>query len=108
MPKSSYGAVLREARTRLGMSLTDAASAAEIDPSVLSRIERGEQKELALSRAVRLCWALGISLDTLVAGVVKPLPRRPNGDRKRELADLKRLVKDVLGRIESMEKRASL
>lgn len=59
-----YGAVLRNKRTAMNLSLRVLAQRAQITASHLLRIERG-QSEPSLGIAARLCDALELSLDDL-------------------------------------------
>lgn len=61
----SYGKIIRNVRLAKGFLLKDLADATGLSPAFLSRLERGERRELTLSNATAICDALGISLDLL-------------------------------------------
>lgn len=56
---------LRELRTKLGLTLEEVASRADIDVSTLSRLESGKRR-LALDHLPRLASALSVSTDDLL------------------------------------------
>jgi transcriptional regulator with XRE-family HTH domain len=62
---SWLGHAVRDARSVSGKSLRELAAEVGMTPSMLSKIENGSRKDLRLSTAVRLCRAVGLSLDQL-------------------------------------------
>lgn len=57
---------MRRTRERLGLTLSDLAERTGIDPSMLSRYERGAMDPSA-TKAVLVARALGVSLESLVS-----------------------------------------
>ncbi len=57
---------LRQLRFERGLTLAEAAGAAGIDPSTLSRLESGSRR-LTLAHVARLARALGVGTDELLA-----------------------------------------
>lgn len=62
---ASYGTVIRKARLAKGIPLKELADATGLSSTFLSRLERGERRELTLSNAIAICDALGLSIDLL-------------------------------------------
>lgn len=62
------GNVLADARRRKGLTLQALSRVAKVDPSLISRLERGRTSDIRISVAARLCAALGLRLDDLVGG----------------------------------------
>lgn len=62
---ANYGSKILAARCGEGMTVRALAEAAGVSPSFISRLERGEIKDVGLSRAAVLCDILGLSLDEL-------------------------------------------
>lgn len=100
MPTPAYGSRLKMARTGAGLSLREAAGAAGMDPSLLSRIERGEVSDIGLSKAVALCAAYGITLEDLIGSQA---PRK-KAIKNRRTTKAKRLLEAAVAEIEAMEK----
>lgn len=71
MPHGSatYGSIVRTARLGKGMSLADLADATGLSAAFLSRLERGERRELTLSNAIAICDVLDLSLDRVAKAV---------------------------------------
>lgn len=65
---ATYGAIIRKARLSQRRSLADIAEATGLSATFLSRLERGERRELTLSNAAAICDALGLPLDRLAHG----------------------------------------
>ncbi len=61
-----FGAAVRAERTRLGLAQRDLAYAADMDPSVVSRIEHGRVSP-GLLVLHRIADGLGTPLDVLLA-----------------------------------------
>ena len=62
---STLGDRIRNARKKYGLGFIETARRADIDKSLLSRLERGERNDVRLSTALRLSKALRISLADL-------------------------------------------
>lgn len=60
------GELIRQLRERRGWSQRELALAAQVDPSVVSRLERGLQDDVKLSVVVALARVLDVSIDHLV------------------------------------------
>lgn len=67
----TIGERLRQLRVANGMSLRDAAAAADLSPSFISLVERGET-EIAISRLIRLADSYGIVVADLLDNVHEP------------------------------------
>jgi len=65
---------LRELRTERGLTLQQVSDRANIDVSMLSRLESGKRR-LALDHIPSLAAALGVSADDLLGGAPPPDPR---------------------------------
>ena len=65
---------LRELRTERGLTLQQVGDRANIDVSMLSRLESGKRR-LALDHIPSLAAALGVSADDLLGGAPPPDPR---------------------------------
>ena len=65
---------LRELRTERGLTLQQVSDRANIDVSMLSRLESGKRR-LALDHIPSLATALGVSADDLLGGAQPPDPR---------------------------------
>lgn len=98
MPRTTFGAAFRAARERLGMTLRDAALAADIDPSLLSRIESGAT-DPSLSRAARLAAALDVSLDEIVGTKRKSVRNAKTSTALRQAIRLLNQAKERMERI---------
>jgi len=78
------------------MSQLDLAFAAEVDRTVISRIERGLANPSVLTLAT-ICYALGITLSDLFKDVVEAFPpdqnesRRANAAQPKQVARVRRL-----------------
>lgn len=100
----SIGVVLAEARSRKGLSLQALARAAKVDPSLISRLERGKVLDVRVSVAARLCGALGLRLDDLVDLRRKgELPDR--GPTYAELDRVRRSLQGVVDLLAEMARR---
>ena len=64
MPDSKVKNRLRETRLRLGLTIVELAKKSGVDPSAISRIERGLRKPKAETLR-KLADALGVPLDWL-------------------------------------------
>jgi DNA-binding Xre family transcriptional regulator len=73
---ASLGEAVRDARGVSGKSLRELAAEVGMTPSMLSKIENGSRKDLRLSTAVRLCRAVGLSLDQLTGLTSQVADRR--------------------------------
>jgi transcriptional regulator with XRE-family HTH domain len=71
------GETIRHLREARGLTMVDLARAAGIDHAVVSRLERGLQRDLTVSALIGLARALGVAVDTLLA--VSPEVRRGSG-----------------------------
>lgn len=60
-----FGKVLREARSRQGLSQEKLAELSDLDRTFISMIERGKRKP-TLDTAHRLSYALGMKLSALI------------------------------------------
>ena len=65
---------LRELRTTQGLTLREVAARANLDVSMLSRLEAGKRR-LALDHVPGLAAALGVSADELLGPARAPDPR---------------------------------
>ena len=78
---SRFGARVREARTRQGMTLDELAAASGISRATLSNIERGEHSP-SLTRATDVARTLGVSLAQLLGEEERrPTVTIPRGER---------------------------
>lgn len=78
---SRFGARVREARSRQGLTLEDLASAAGISRATLSNLERGEHSP-SLNAATDVARALGVSLAQLLGEEERrPTVTIPVGER---------------------------
>jgi transcriptional regulator with XRE-family HTH domain len=68
------GELLRQLREQKGWSQRDLSVAAHIDPSVVSRLERGLQSDVKLSVVIPIATALEVSIDLLVGQSRSPHP----------------------------------
>jgi transcriptional regulator with XRE-family HTH domain len=98
MPNTTYGTVLKRMRERKGLTIREVAMAADIDPSLLSRLETGSVTDISLTRAASLCGVLGLSLDDLAG--VKAIRRPTPNPRAKTVRDLLKAALDELGRLE--------
>jgi transcriptional regulator with XRE-family HTH domain len=71
------GETIRHLRGARGLTMVDLARAAGIDHAVVSRLERGLQRDLTVSALVGLARALGVAVDTLL---VAPPPTGVGSD----------------------------
>jgi len=78
------GDTIRHLREARGLTMVDLARAAGIDHAVVSRLERGLQRDLTVSALIGLARALGVAVDTLLT--VSPEVRRGSGTLIGELA----------------------
>ena len=85
---------VRSARERRGWNLQQLSDAANVDKSILSRIEAGEREDVRLSTAVSICRALGIRLDDF-AGVSDGAPSRI----RHELVDVAEVLEQAADRL---------
>ncbi len=69
-----FGASLREARLKLGISQEELAMKAEVDRTYVSGIERGRRNPSLLMMG-RLADALGLPLKDLLAGLEPQQPK---------------------------------
>lgn len=71
---SSLGKRVRQHREAAGLSIRQLAEAVGASHSSISRLERGDLKEIRSSTLIALADCLGVSLDDLVHGEEKPTP----------------------------------
>jgi transcriptional regulator with XRE-family HTH domain len=71
---SSLGQRVRQHRKAAGLSIRQLAEAVGAAHSSLSRLERGDLKEVRSSTLIALADCLGVSLDDLVHGEAEPTP----------------------------------
>ncbi len=64
----TFGDVIRQRRLLLGLTMTDVGERGGIDDGTISRIERGHL-QASMTTAVRLCLALALSFDALLAAL---------------------------------------
>jgi transcriptional regulator with XRE-family HTH domain len=62
---------LKRLRTRAGLTLTELAAAADVEPAVIVRLEAGQQRSAIHETVVRLARALRVTTDELC-----PVPAR--------------------------------
>jgi transcriptional regulator with XRE-family HTH domain len=79
-----FGAKIKLTRTERGMTQAELATAAEVGPNYVPRIERGEMTP-SVDAAFRLSRALGLTLDDLCSSKGK---RDPLGSASRQIAAL--------------------
>ena len=91
IPHNSIGKTLKTARERRGLSLQQTAEKAGIDPTLLSRMERGVVRDVKLTTLASLAATLTFSLDDF-ATEAKLLPRKryigPDGIADADIAPL--------------------
>ncbi|NTV62023.1 MAG: helix-turn-helix transcriptional regulator [Oscillochloris sp.] len=71
------GQILRALRERHNWDQSALARHAEVDQSVISRLENGRQSDVKLSVVVALAHALGVRIDTLVISSTPPAEEKP-------------------------------
>lgn len=75
-----FGVGVRSARSAKGWTQVQLAIAAGLAPNTVARVERGELG-VSLDAALRLCDALGVTIEATVASAVTS-PRGVTGDTK--------------------------
>lgn len=99
-----FGAKIKQCRTERGMTQAELATAAEVGPNYVPRIERGEMTP-SVDAAFRLSRALGLSLDEACSAKGK---RDPAGSAARQLAALSDVdlagMKRTLEAVETLRK----
>jgi transcriptional regulator with XRE-family HTH domain len=100
MSANNYGELLKRARDKKTLSLRQVADLAEIDPSLLSRVESGKV-DLSLGRAAALCTVLGLSLDALVGNERKGALRKGGRPNTKPVRDL---LERALRKLEEIDK----
>jgi transcriptional regulator with XRE-family HTH domain len=66
MNDTGMGRRIRSRRTQLGIGLRELARRAQIEPSQLSKIERGLSQEIRTDTLRRLTYHLGVTADWLL------------------------------------------
>ena len=110
IPYNSIGKALKSARERRGLSLQQTAEKAGIDPTLLSRMERGVVRDVKLSTLAALATTLTLSLDDF-ATEAKLLSRKryigPDGIGDAELAPIIAEASSLHARLVKLQRRAS-
>lgn len=86
------GNVIRSVREAKGWDQLTLAQAAGINPSVVSRLERGLQDDLKASVLVALARALEVPVDSLLHPSLQQIPNVLTPELVEVLADLARLA----------------
>lgn len=76
---------LRTIRQERGLDQKALADKANIDPSILSRLERGLQTDLKASILVAIARALNVSIESLLSGEARPEPKETSIDYLKSL-----------------------
>jgi len=89
---ASFGKLLKDFRTRSGLSQRVLAHRAEIDTSYISRLERGEREVASRSLALKIAEILGLSpqetdLWLISAGYISPRMQQLAGNGISRLLD---------------------
>lgn len=109
-PPNHIGNALKTARERRGLSLQQTAEKAGIDPTLLSRMERGIVHDVKLTTLASLARTLTFSLDDF-ATEAKLLPRRryigPDGLADADLAPIVAEVSRLHARLVQLQKRTA-
>ena len=104
------GKTLQASRERRGLSLQQTAEKAGIDPTLLSRMERGLVRDVKLTTLASLATVLAFSLDEF-AVEARLLPRKryigPDGVGEAELAQVADQAESMLKTLRQLTKRAS-
>lgn len=61
-----FGKLIKEYRLMRGYSLAQMEKLAKVSPSYISRIERNLRSEVSFSRALRICYSLGIPYNLMI------------------------------------------
>lgn len=62
-----FGKLIKEYRLQKGYSLAQLEKMAKVSPSYISRIERSLRNEVSFSRALRICFSLGIPYELMIS-----------------------------------------
>jgi transcriptional regulator with XRE-family HTH domain len=62
-----FGKLIKEYRLQKGYSLVQLEKMAKVSPSYISRIERSLRNEVSFSRALRICFSLGIPYELMIS-----------------------------------------
>lgn len=84
---TEYGARVRAARTRAGLSQTDLGTLVGLTRSSVANVEAGRQASSA-EQAVTIANALGVGVQWLLTGDTKIAPPRSPIDRRHVVRDL--------------------
>ena len=108
--QNHIGKALKAARERRGLSLQQTAQRAGIDPTLLSRMERGIVQDVKLTTLASLATALTFSLDDF-ATEARLLPRKryvgPDGIAVADLAPIVAEASSLHARLVKLQKRGA-
>lgn len=62
-----FGKLIKEYRLMKGYSLAQLEKMAKVSPSYVSRIERSLRSEVSFSKALRICFSLGIPYELMIS-----------------------------------------
>lgn len=74
---SNIGSRVRRLRKAKGMGVNELARACYMDGGIVSRLENGKTKNMALVHLRRMAKVLGVTIDEIVIG---PSPARGQGE----------------------------
>lgn len=94
---TSFGARMKAARERLGMTQRELATATDIDAMQISRWERGPRTPQNQDELIRLAETLGVTIDHLVRGTAPTSNARWTADEIRAWPVVPLLVELMAG-----------
>ncbi len=99
----SLASAIRAARTRLGMTQAELATALRVSQNIVGRLESGGRSDPRLSTVIRLTKILGISIDALTASAGLTARARSRQELKSELMAVARQARSARHALDEMQ-----